>query len=81
MPQRRRTKLTDQQRLAAEALLRTVVGLQGSFWDAVLELEQLLDVRIDSNRDLSEWDVERLHMGLEDDSGPASRVGFYQVLP
>lgn len=72
-PERR--KITKSKLVAAESLLRNVVNLQGEFWDAVLELEQLLNVSIDCTRDLSEWDVESLYLGLEDDSGPASRIG------
>ena len=58
--------------------MRNVVSLQGEFWDAVLALEQLLNVSIDCTRDLSEWDVDSLYLGLKDDSGPASRIGFGQ---
>ncbi len=70
-PARRLTKV---QRMRAEALLRIATDLQGEFWDAVLELECALDIRIDTNRDLSDWDVERLHSGAEDDCGPASWI-------
>ena len=67
-------RLTKAQRIRAEALLRGATDLQGAFWDAVLELECALDVRIDTNRDLSDWDIDRLHSGAEDDCGPASWV-------
>lgn len=74
----KRSKLTKSRRAVAEALLRKVVTLQGEFWDAVLELEELLDISIESNRDLSEWDVDDLYLALEDESGPASRIRFAQ---
>ena len=60
--------------MAGEGLLRRAADLQGAFWDAVLELECALDIRIDASRDLSDWDVKRLYNGTEDDSGPASWV-------
>jgi len=67
-------RLSKSQRTRAEDLLNRATALQGAFWDIVLELECALDVRIDTTRDLSDWDVASLYKGAADECGPASWV-------
>lgn len=65
-------RLTKAQRLEAEELLRVAVALQGAFWDALFELEQALRININITRDLSDWNLDALRRGCEDDVGPVS---------
>jgi hypothetical protein len=71
----RAPELTPRQRSGAAALLQNATVLQGTFWDAVTELEDALGVEIDENRDLSEWSIQDLYEGAKDASGQgASRL-------
>jgi hypothetical protein len=65
-------RLTKGQRLEAEQLLRSAVALQGAFWDALLDLELVLRVNINDTRDLSDWNLDALRKGCEDDLGRVS---------
>lgn len=65
-------RLTKAKGAEAEQLLRNATELQGAFWDALLELECALDVKIDANRDLSTWDVRGLYECQSDEWAPAS---------
>jgi hypothetical protein len=48
-------------RAKAEELLATATQLQAEFWDALLELEGVLDgIEISANRDLSETTIDDL---------------------
>jgi hypothetical protein len=70
MPDNQRARrLTKGQTLEAERLLRTAVALQGAFWDALFDLEQALHININDTRDLSDWNLDVLRRGCEDDLG------------
>jgi len=48
-------------RAKAEELLATATQLQAAFWDALLELESVLDgIEISASRDLSETTIDEL---------------------
>ena len=48
-------------RAKAEELLATATQLQAAFWDALLELESVLDgIEISASRDLSETTIDDL---------------------
>lgn len=64
--------LREGQRSEAERLFRTAVALQGAFWDSLFDLERALGVGIDESRDLSDWNVDLLREGAEDDCGRVS---------
>jgi hypothetical protein len=65
-------RLTRGQRVQAEQLFRDAVYLQEAFWDALFELEQALRINIDFTRDLSDWSLDAIRRGCEDDVGPVS---------
>ena len=55
-------------RAKAEELLATATQLQAAFWDALLELESVLDgIEISANRDLSEATIDELMKDAEED--------------
>jgi hypothetical protein len=64
--------LTREQRVHAEQLFRNAVSLQGAFWDALYDLEQALRINISDARDLSDWNLNALRRGCEDDVGRVS---------
>jgi hypothetical protein len=47
----------------AEQLLESARSLQTQFWDATRELEQYLDIEIDTNTDLEDQEIETLITG------------------
>ena len=48
-------------RAKAEGLLATATQLQAEFWDALLELEGVLDgIEVSASRDLSETTIDEL---------------------
>ena len=71
---RGRRVLTTGQRSQAEELFQMTVALQGAYWDALFELEQALSIKINEARDLSDWNIDLLRRGAEDDVGPISWV-------
>jgi hypothetical protein len=64
--------MTVRQRAEAEQLVQAAAQLQRAFWEVLLELEQVLGVRIDETRDLSDWNVDEVFECAEDDVGPIS---------
>jgi hypothetical protein len=67
-------KMTREATLKAANLLGVATDLQGRLWDALLELEETVGVRIDETRDLSDWNIEQIRRCAEDDIGPISWV-------
>jgi hypothetical protein len=65
-------RLTRGQRVQSEQLFRDAVSLQEAFWDALFDLEQALHINIDETRDLSDWSLDALRKGCEDDVGRVS---------
>jgi hypothetical protein len=64
--------LTGGKRVQAEWMFQNVVALQGAFWDALFDLEQALHININDTRDLSDWNLDALRRGCEDDVGRVS---------
>jgi hypothetical protein len=69
--------ITEIDKANAEELLATAAELQGSFWDALTELEAALNgIMIDGTRDLSETTIEEL---IRDAEGDGDETGVAEI--
>jgi hypothetical protein len=56
----RLARLTREELLRGELLRAEAADLQHKFWDAVLRLEELIGVEVDSSCDLADYSVKNL---------------------
>ena len=60
---------TERKTAEAEAKLAEALGLQHAFWDALSELEQILDIEIESTSDLAQTTVDDLLLQASSEDG------------